>query len=99
MSGVANAYHFRSWWNAILAIPIDRYEQRASVYQRALAHLPGSYKLWYNFLKESRMYVKQFDLLSQSQYYEVVNELHEQALEQMRSMPRIWLSYTKFLAK
>jgi pre-mRNA-splicing factor SYF1 len=58
MSGVNNTYSFRGWWNAILAIPIDRYEQRASVYQRALTHIPGSYKLWFNFLKESRLYVK-----------------------------------------
>ena len=64
MSGVQNAYNFRGWWNAILAIPVDRYEQRASVYQRALTHLPGSYKLWFNFLKESRLYVKQFDLIT-----------------------------------
>lgn len=58
MSGVQTAYNFRGWWNAILAIPVDRYEQRAKVYQRALSHLPGSYKLWFNFLKESRLYVK-----------------------------------------
>jgi hypothetical protein len=32
MSGVQNAYTFRGWWNAILAIPVDRYETRASVY-------------------------------------------------------------------
>ena len=31
-SGVTSAYNFRGWWNAILAIPIDRYEQRAVVY-------------------------------------------------------------------
>ena len=99
MSGVNNTYSFRGWWNAILAIPIDRYEQRASVYQRALSHLPGSYKLWFNFLKESRLYVKQFDLIEQSDFYEVVNQLHEQALIYMKAMPRIWLDYAKFVGK
>lgn len=57
-------YNLRSWWNAILAEPHESYEARASLYQRALSYLPGSYKLWYNFLKESRLYAKQFDLLT-----------------------------------
>lgn len=99
MSGVNNTYSFRGWWNAILAIPIDRYEQRASVYQRALTHIPGSYKLWYNFLKESRLYVKQFDLIEQADFYDVINNLHEQALTYMKTMPRMWLDYAKFLGK
>ncbi len=61
--------------------------------------MPGSYKLWFNFLKESRLYVKQFDLIKQPEFYEVINELHEQALVFMKAMPRIWLDYAKFLSK
>jgi len=72
---------------------------RASLYQRALTYLPGSYKLWYNFLKEARLYVKQFDLISQPEYYETVNELHERALVYMQAMPQIWLDFAKFVAK
>lgn len=82
MSGIVNIYNFRSWWNAILAVPASSFESRAAIYIRALSHLPGSYKLWYNFLKEARAFVKQFSILDQSSYYEAVNELHERALSQ-----------------
>ena len=58
MAGVVNVYNFRSWWNAILAVPKSCFETRASLYTRAISYLPGSYKLWYNLLKESRAFVK-----------------------------------------
>jgi len=54
LAGITNVYNFRSWWNAILALPLDHFEQRAAIYVRALTYLPGSYKLWYNLLKEAR---------------------------------------------
>ena len=65
MAGIVNVYNFRSWWNAILAVPINSFESRASIYIRALSHLPGSYKLWFNLLKEARAFVKQFSILEQ----------------------------------
>ena len=43
--------------------------------------------------------MKQFDLVSQTKYYEAVNELHEKCLVYMCLMPRIWIDYAKFLAK
>ena len=58
LSGVLNVYNFRSWWNAVSAVPIDCFEVRASLYVRALQYLPGSYKLWNNFLKEARAYCR-----------------------------------------
>jgi len=54
MAGIVNVYNFRSWWNAILAVPQDCFEIRAPLYNRALQYLPGSYKLWHNYLKEAR---------------------------------------------
>lgn len=98
MSGIVNVYNFRSWLNAILAVPKGSFESRASIYIRALSHLPGSYKLWYNLLKEARSFVKQFSIIDQQQYYEAVNELHERCLTQyMFSMPKMWIDYAKFL--
>jgi hypothetical protein len=81
MAGIVNVFNFRSWWNAILAVPSNCFEARASLYIRALTHLPGSYKLWYNLLKEARTYVKQFSILEQQAYFDIVNELHERALQ------------------
>jgi pre-mRNA-splicing factor SYF1 len=99
MAGIVNVYNFRSWWNAILAVPLERFEKRCPLYNRALQHLPGSYKLWYNYLKEARAYAKQFCIVSQSDYFDAVNKLHEKALEQMLYMPKIYLDYAKFLQK
>lgn len=65
MAGIVNVYNFRSWWNAILAVPQDCFEVRAPLYNRALQYLPGSYKLWYNYLKEARQYCKQFSIVTQ----------------------------------
>jgi len=60
-----------------------------------LKFLPGSYKLWYNYLKEAREYVKQWSV--DDKRYEVINDLHERALIYMNKMPRIWLDYCQFL--
>ena len=31
-AGVLNVYNLRSWWNAILAEPLENFEKRASLY-------------------------------------------------------------------
>ena len=99
MHGISNVYSFRSWWNAILATPLENFVDRASLYKRAISYLPGSYKLWFHYLKETRQFVKQFDLLEQEEHFEAVNELHEKSLVYMHKMPRIWLDYAKFMAQ
>lgn len=96
---IANPYHFRSWWNSIQALPKDNYTKRAVLYHRALHYLPGSYKLWHSFLKESRKFVKQFNPLDNQEHYEIVNDLFERSLVYMNKMPKIWLDYAKFLSK
>ena len=73
--------------------------ERAALYQRALQYLPGSYKLWFNLLKESRTYVKKLSAVENQEHFEVVNELFERALVYMNKMPKIWLDYGKFSSK
>ncbi|XP_053232251.1 pre-mRNA-splicing factor SYF1 [Podarcis raffonei] len=65
------------------------------IYERALKELPGSYKLWYNYLKQRRKQVKSKCVTDPS--YEEVNNCHERALVFMHKMPRIWLDYCQFL--
>ena len=92
---------FRAWWNAIQALSFDSYEERAVLYQRSLHYLPGSYKLWYNFLRESKKYVKKSALESDEKgksLNEVVCDLFERALTYMSKMPKVWLDYAKFLS-
>ncbi|CAM9585712.1 unnamed protein product [Lampetra fluviatilis] len=65
------------------------------VYERALKELPGSYKLWYNYLKLRRKQVKGKCVTDPA--FEDANNCHERALVFMHKMPRIWLDYCQFL--
>ncbi|XP_069459971.1 pre-mRNA-splicing factor SYF1 isoform X2 [Ambystoma mexicanum] len=65
------------------------------IYERALRELPGSYKLWYNYLKQRRKQVKMRCVTDPG--FEEVNNCHERALVFMHKMPRIWLDYCHFL--
>ncbi|KAG9488661.1 hypothetical protein GDO78_004942 [Eleutherodactylus coqui] len=65
------------------------------IYERALKELPGSYKLWYAYLKQRRKQVKRRCITDPA--FEEVNNCHERALVFMHKMPRIWLDYCQFL--
>ncbi|XP_050781771.1 pre-mRNA-splicing factor SYF1 isoform X2 [Gopherus flavomarginatus] len=54
------------------------------IYERALKELPGSYKLWYNYLKQRRKQVKTRCVTDPS--YEEVNNCHERALVFMHKL-------------
>ena len=83
----------RTWWNTILNT--ESFTERCSIYEQALDSLPGSYKLWYNYLTEVRTYVVNNESLN---HYALANTLHERSLTYMYLMPQIWLDYTEFLA-
>ncbi|XP_018424078.1 PREDICTED: pre-mRNA-splicing factor SYF1 [Nanorana parkeri] len=90
-----NPYSVKCWMRYI------EYKQSASahvlnlIYERALKELPGSYKLWYAYLKQRRKQVKRRCLTDPA--FEEVNNCHERALVFMHKMPRIWLDYCHFL--
>lgn len=65
------------------------------IYERALKQLPGSYKLWYNYLKTRRQQIKGRCIIDPS--YEEVNNAFERGLVFMHKMPRIWMDYCAFL--
>uniref|UniRef100_A0A1A9WIW5 Suppressor of forked domain-containing protein n=1 Tax=Glossina brevipalpis TaxID=37001 RepID=A0A1A9WIW5_9MUSC len=65
------------------------------VYERALKELPGSYKIWYNYLRTRRRQVRG-RCLTDSMYDEV-NNTFERALVFMHKMPRIWMDYGAFM--
>ncbi|VDK82039.1 unnamed protein product, partial [Onchocerca ochengi] len=65
------------------------------VYERALKELPGSYKLWYNYLRFRRKQV--VDKCPTDPAYKHVNNAYERALVFMHKMPRIWMEYCEFL--
>jgi pre-mRNA-splicing factor SYF1 len=88
-----NPHSQRAWWNCIQVL--ESLSERCRVYETALAYMPGSYKLWYHYLTEIRLYV---DCNPSLEHYELANTLHERALTHMYLMPQIWLDYTEFLA-
>ena len=45
-------YQIQVWWNILQAQKDLPYDQRFSLYERALKCLPYCYKLWFNYLKE-----------------------------------------------
>ena len=68
--------------------------------------MPGSYKLWYNFLRESKKYVKAHileilkdDSTEEQDFTQVIADLFERSLVYLNKMPKIWLDYAKYLAK
>ncbi|XP_037051652.1 pre-mRNA-splicing factor syf1 homolog [Bradysia coprophila] len=65
------------------------------VYERALKELPGSYKLWYNYLRVRRKQVRGKCITDHQ--YEQVNNAFERALVFMHKMPRIWMDYCSFM--
>ncbi|KAK3581457.1 hypothetical protein CHS0354_031782 [Potamilus streckersoni] len=65
------------------------------IYERALKDLPGSYKLWYTYLKLRRNQVKGKCITNTA--FEDANNAHERSLVFMHKMPRIWLDYCQFL--
>jgi pre-mRNA-splicing factor SYF1 len=65
------------------------------VFERALKELPGSYKLWYNYLKTRRKQVRGKCINEQD--YEDLNNVFERSLVFMHKMPRIWMDYCTFM--
>lgn len=65
------------------------------IYERALKQLPGSYKLWYNYLRIRKKQVRGKCITDDD--YEDVNNAFERALVFMHKMPRIWMEYLAFI--
>ena len=93
---IQNPYNFKSWWDTLLSSKEAPFSIRKKIYQVSLHYLPGSYKLWYNYLKEEREYV-QSNYNIPNKHYDEVNMIHEQALIYMMKMPIIWINYIQFM--
>ncbi|XP_063787705.1 pre-mRNA-splicing factor SYF1 isoform X1 [Pseudophryne corroboree] len=90
-----NPYSVKCWMRYIECKLTGPVHALNLVYERALKELPGSYKLWYAYLKQRRKQVKRRCLTDPA--FEEVNNCHERALVFMHKMPRIWLDYCQFL--
>lgn len=86
-----NPFSLRLWWRYLVARTAAPFKKRAVIYERALKALPGSYKLWYAYLRERLELVRNLPI-THSQY-ETLNNTFERALVTMHKMPRIWIMY------
>ena len=93
---IQNPYNFKSWWDTLSSSKEAPFSIRKKIYLVSLHYLPGSYKLWYNYLKEEREYAKS-NYNIPNKYYDEVNKLHEQALIYMMKMPKIWIDFIQFM--
>lgn len=91
-----NAYSVKHWLRYI------EHKKNATrygvniVYERALKELPGSYKLWYNYLRARRKQVR--GKSPNDPMAEEVNNAFERSLVFMHKMPRIWMDYCSFMS-
>ncbi|XP_022667521.1 pre-mRNA-splicing factor SYF1-like isoform X2 [Varroa destructor] len=67
------------------------------VYERALKVLPGSYKIWHQYLTLRVKALEEMKLYPSDSAFEDVSNVFERALVWMHKMPRIWLMYCEFL--
>lgn len=65
------------------------------IYERAIKEMPGSYKLWYNYLRLRRKQIRG-RCISDPAHGDLVNA-YERSLVFMHKMPRIWLDYCQLL--
>ncbi|KAK2510615.1 hypothetical protein Q9233_017573, partial [Columba guinea] len=90
-----NPFSVRCWLRYAQARGTGPRHRLNMLYERALRQLPGSYKLWYRYLRLRRLQVK--GRCPTDPAFEEANAVHERALVFMHKMPRIWLDYCQFL--
>lgn len=83
-----NPYSLKSWWRYIKFKSDADVQQQCLLAERALTHIPGSYKIWHHYLNYRKAQVSAECITSYK--YEELNELFERSLEYMNKMPRVW---------
>ncbi|KAI8977672.1 pre-mRNA splicing factor syf-1 [Mycotypha africana] len=94
-----NPYSLRPWIQYIEHKKLGNFNELCFVYERALKELPGSYKLWKQYLDIRREKLKGLNPVRHKQQYNNLIALYEHALILLNKMPRIWLDYLSLLTK
>ncbi|KNC48691.1 uncharacterized protein AMSG_00468 [Thecamonas trahens ATCC 50062] len=92
---VTEPYSLRAWLRYLKHKRSAAAEARDALYERALAALPGSYKMWRRYLTERVQRVRSFPVTADQ--WAAVGNVFERALVFMHKMPRMWLCYLEFL--
>ena len=92
-----NPYHVSTWVNYVEfkknsgCKNTDLY----AVYERAVRHLPRSYKLWRMYLADRTSHLENKRVTDRR--LELLADAYERALVHLHKMPRIWLDYCDLL--
>ena len=89
-------YRVTSWLSYLTFHSTSPPSSRFLIYERALSHLPSSYKLWLRYLRE-RISATQ-SLPPSSPAFASLNLTFERCLTHLHKCPRVWLLYTTTLA-
>lgn len=90
-----NAYSVKHWLRYLEHKAKCSHSEVNTIFERAIKELPGSYKIWYNYLRARRNQVRGLPVTDIK--YEEVNNCFERALVFMHKMPRIWIDYCTFM--
>jgi pre-mRNA-splicing factor SYF1 len=91
----AQRLSFKFWWSKLLALADQPFEYREPIFTEAIWNLPGSYKLWYNYLHEGTQACLERPIIDP--LYDKINNEFTRSLIFMHKMPRIWNMYIEFL--
>lgn len=80
------------WWAYLQERAHTSFQLRRAIFERALFHLPGSYKLWFAYLREVTMFVR-----DRPTEFDDAVETFKRALLYLHKMPMVWLEFIKFL--
>ncbi|RVX08621.1 Pre-mRNA-splicing factor SYF1 [Vitis vinifera] len=90
-----NQFSLKLWWRYLIARSDSPFKKRFLIYEASPQALPGSYKLWYAYLRERLEIVRNLPI--KHSQYETLNNTFERALVTMHKMPRIWIMYLQTL--
>lgn len=98
--------NIKSWLNLINSNQNSDFLTKAAIYETAILHFPGSFKLWNEYLLLCReftySYMNSLSNLHKTskkpkKLFESINTIHERALIYMSKMPTIWIDYLDYL--
>lgn len=92
-----NPYSLKEWITLLSAISPSDLSKRFATFERALAHLPRSYKIWNMYLSERKLILKYIDPRKSEKFHSRTCQLFEEALAALSRMPLLYLSYADFL--
>jgi pre-mRNA-splicing factor SYF1 len=90
-------YDVSTWVSYALANAKSPAVVRNAIFERAVRHLPGSYKLWHMYLRDRLRQVEVLSIVDPQ--CDAASRVCENALATMHKMPRIWQLYLKHLLR